>query len=268
MTTREARSALSLRIVPPGLYAGRSLVLLERSYLVYRRAWVPLLTGLVEPLLFLFSLGFGIGRLVADVEGVPYAQYVAPALLATAAMNGAVYDAVFGVFVKFKYAKTYDAVLATPAGPMDIALGEVTWSLLRGGLYSAGFTVVILALDLAGSAWALLMLPASLLVAAAFAAVGMAVTTFLRGWQDFDLVQLVIMPMFLFSATFYPVSVYPEAVRGLVQVMPLYQATTLMRDLNSGNVHWGLLWPVLYFLVLGAIGVVVAARRLGRLLLR
>jgi lipooligosaccharide transport system permease protein len=264
-------AGLLLRIVPPGLYAGRAHVLVERSYLVSRRGWMSVLSGFFEPLFFLFSLGYGLGQLVTTVEGpggsMPYAVFVAPALLAASAMNGAVFEATFNLFFKFKYAKTYDAVLATPLGPVDIALGEATWCLIRGGLYSAGFIAVMLGFGLISSPWALLALPACLLVALAFAAVGMAAATFMRSWQDFDLVQLAVMPLFLFSGTFYPLSVYPGWLQAVVQWTPLYHAIELMRALTTGHVGWGALANVAYFAVMVVVGVVVAARRIGKLLL-
>lgn len=262
---------LLLKVVPPGLYAGRSHALVERSYLVSRRAWLQVVSGFVEPLFFLFSLGYGLGQLVTTVEGpdgpMPYAVFVAPALLAASAMNGAVFEATFNLFFKFKYAKVYDAVLATPLGPVDIAVGEATWCLIRGGLYSGGFIVVMLGFGLIGSPWALLALPACLLVALGFAAVGMAAATFMRSWHDFDLVQLAVMPLFLFSTTFYPLSVYPGWLQAVVQCTPLYHAIELMRALTTGHVGWDEFGHVAYFLVMVVVGVAVAARRLGKLLL-
>lgn len=104
-------------------------------------------------------------------------------------------------------------------------------------------------------------------MAFAFAAVGMAATTFMRSWQDFDLVQLAVLPLFLFSTTFYPLSVYPGWLQTVVTWTPLYHAIELMRGLTLGVVDWGMLGHVAYFAVLAAVGTVVAARRLGKLLL-
>ncbi|MBP2334199.1 ABC transporter permease [Saccharothrix coeruleofusca] len=266
MVERPAGAGLLLRVVPPGLYAGRARVLVERAYLVNRRAWLSLVSGFFEPVFFLLSLGYGFGQLVSAVDGVPYPAYVAPALLAASAMNGAIFDATYNLFFKIKYARLYEAVLATPMGPVDIAVGEACWALLRGGLYSAGFLAVMLGFGLVWSPWAVLVLPACLLVALAFAAVGMAATTFMRSWQDFDLVQLLVLPLFLFSTTFYPLSVYPAWLRAVVQWTPLYHAIELTRALTTGHVGWGLLGHVGYFAVMAALGVAVAARRLGRLL--
>ncbi|HEY7597408.1 MAG TPA: ABC transporter permease [Actinophytocola sp.] len=267
------RVGLLLRVLPTGLYAGRARVLVERSLLVNRRAWLAVVSGFFEPVFYLFAMGVGFGKLVGDVTGpggepISYVAYVAPALLAASAMNGAVYDATFNIFFKFKYAKLYDAMLATPLGPLDVAIGEIAWALLRGALYAFGFLSVMLVMGLITSPWALLALPAALLIAFSFAAIGMACTTFMRSWQDFDLVQLALMPMFLFSTTFFPLAVYPGPVQVGVQCLPLYHAIEIMRSLCTGYVDVSLLGHLLYFLVMAAIGVLVASRRLGVLLLR
>ena len=263
-----------LRIVPPGLYAGRSRMLVERATLVQRRSWLLLVSGFFEPLFFLLALGTGLGAMIdgpiigRDGAALAYAAFIAPGLLAASAMNGAVYDATFNIFSKLRYSKLYDAVLATPLGPVDVALGEIAWALIRGGLYAAGFLTVMLGLGLITSAWALLALPAALLVAFAFAAVGMAATTYMRSWQDLDLVLLAVLPMFLFSTTFFPLSVYPRPVQLVVECTPLYHAIELMRALTTGAVDWALLGHVAYFVVMAGAGVVVASRRLATLLLR
>ena len=115
--------------------------------------------------------------------------------------------------------------------------------------------------------WAVLALPAALVIAFAFAAVGMAATSFMRSWQDFDLVTLVILPMFLFSTTFYPITVYPRWLQIVVECLPLYHAVELMRALTTGAVAWTALVHVAYFAVMAAIGLYFASRRPGKLLL-
>jgi lipooligosaccharide transport system permease protein len=267
------RAGFLLRVLPPGLYAGRARMLVVRSALASRSIWLAIVSGFFEPLFFLVAMGQGLGSLVGTVVGpagqqLSYAAFIAPGLLAASAMNGAVYDATFSFFIKLKYAKLYDAMLATPLGPVDIALGEIGWALLRGGMYSAGFLSVMLAAGLIFSPWAFLALPAALFVAFAFAAIGIAATSFMRSWQDFDLVQLVVLPMFLFSATFFPLSVYAPGVRWLVQAFPLYHAVALMRGLTTGVVGWPALGHLAYFVVMAALGLGVASRRLKILLLR
>ncbi|MDQ4009178.1 MAG: ABC transporter permease [Actinomycetota bacterium] len=267
------RFGLLLRVLPPGLYAGRSRAVILRSSIASRSVWLAIFSGFFEPLFFLVAMGQGLGSLVGVVAGpggqsLSYAAFIAPGLLAASAMNGAVYDATFGFFMKLKYAKLYDAMLATPLGPVDIAVGEIGWALIRGGMYATGFLTVMLALGLISSPWALLALPAALFVAFAFAALGMAATSFMRSWHDFDLVQLAVLPMFLFSATFFPLSVYPPALQWLVQAFPLYHAVTLMRGLTTGVVGASMLGHLAYFVVMAAFGTVLASRRLRLLLLR
>jgi lipooligosaccharide transport system permease protein len=251
---------------------GRAARMFERNVVVYRSSWFVLVSGLLEPLLYLGSVGVGFGKLVGtlpyDGHRVGYAQFVAPALLATSAMNGAIVDATFGVFHKLKHMKVYDAVLATPVGATDIAIGEVAWSLARGLIYALAFLVVAAAFGDIQSWWAVLALPASILIGLCFAGVGTAATTYMRSWQDFDLVQLAILPLFLFSATFYPLSTYPAGVRWGVEVTPLYHGVALLRQLTLGGLSWSILGHVAYLLALGVAGVVIAGRRLEQRLLR
>jgi lipooligosaccharide transport system permease protein len=231
-----------------------------------------LASGFFEPLFYLLSIGVGIGALVGTVSfaghPVDYKSFVAPALLATSAMNGAIFDSTFNIFFRLKYAKLYDATLATPMRSGDVALGEIGWALIRGGLYACAFMVIMLALGLVHSAWAVLAIPVALLISFAFAAAGMAATTFMRSWQDFEYITLTILPMFLFSATFYPLGVYPRPIQLIVDCTPLYQGIALVRGLTLGFVSPGLLWHVLYLAVMGAAGLAIAGTRISRLLLR
>ena len=264
-----------LRVVPTAVVSrpwralgGKgSLHLVERHARVGRHLWVMILSGIGEPLFYLLSIGVGLGQLVGTVGGVSYTAYVAPALLATSSMNGAIYDSTFNVFFLIKYAKTYDAALATPMRAPDVALGQVLWAVIRSALYAFAFTGVMLVMGLFHSYWAIGVLPAAVLTGFAFAAAGMACTTYMRSWQDFEFVQLAILPMFLFSTTFYPLSVYPRGIQYVVEVTPLYQSVDLLRGLVLGLVSPGLLWHVLYLAVLGLAGLLVAGRRIGRLLL-
>jgi lipooligosaccharide transport system permease protein len=260
------------RMLPMPAGAGMARILVERNIISYRHMWIAIVTGFAEPVFYLFSLGIGLGALVRVVttdngQSVPYAHFVAPALLAASAMNGAVFDSTFNVFFKLKFARLYDSVLATPLGPRDVAVGEIAWSLIRGALYAAAFLVVAWLVGAVHSWWALLALPAATFIGFAFSAVGMFATTFMRSWVDFDYVTLAIQPMFLFSATFFPLAVYPEAVQWFVQVTPLYHGVALERALMLGEVGPGLLVHVAYLTVLGLLGMVGAARRIEKLLL-
>jgi len=264
----------ALRITPLfGFGSRRALRMIERNLLVYKHGWLVLFSGFFEPLFYLVSIGFGLGRMVGEVPGpggqpISYALFVAPALLAASSMNGAITESTFNFFFKLNYDKTFASILTTPMSPGDISLGELGWALIRGALYTIGFLAVMVVFGLARSPLILLTLPGALLVGFAFAAVGMAATSFMRTWQDFDLIQLVILPMFLFSGTFFPLETLPEAARILVQLTPLYHGVDLLRQLTVGVVGPQTLVHVAYLVLMGLVGLAIVSRRLDKLLLK
>jgi len=262
----------ALRITP-AIFVGtrRAAHVVERNVYVYRRGWIFLVSGFFEPFFYLLSIGIGMSALVGPLhvgrELVAYPVYVAPGLLASSAMNGALFDSTFNLFHKLKFAHTYESVLSTPLSVADVATGETGWSLMRAGLYAFSFMCVMAALGYVGTGWAVLCYPEALVVAFAFSAVGMAVTTYLRSWQDFDMVMLAIVPMFLFSATFYPLTVYPSWLQVLVRLTPLYQGVALLRGTDLGIFDWAMVGHLAYLVVLGLVGLAATGRRLSALLL-
>ncbi len=250
---------------------GATGLIMQRNYLVYRKAWWVFLSGFLEPVLYLFSIGVGVGQLITGFvyhgHVIPYADFVAPGMLAASAMNGSLLDSTFNFFFKLKYSKTFDQMLATPLTTRDVARGELTWSLLRGGTYSLAFLLIMLALGLVHSWWAVLVLPAALLIGLAFGGAGMAVTTYMRSWQDFEWVTLATIPLFLFSATFFPLSAFPGWLQWVIEVTPLYRGVVLVRELTTGLVTWESAVSVVYLVAMGVAGLVVVARRLDKLLL-
>jgi lipooligosaccharide transport system permease protein len=233
--------------------------------------WLVVLSGFFEPVLYLLAIGVGVGGLVGGFElpdgsTVSYAAFVAPAMLAASAMNGAMTEATFNFFAKMKWVRLYDAMVATPLRPFEIAIGELGWALIRGSLYSVAFLGIMVVLDLTTIGWAVLALPASVLVGFAFGGLGMAISTLIRSWVDFDYVNVVQFGMFLFSATFVPIESYPVALRFLVEALPLYHAVELVRDITTGRLDWSTLGHVVYLAALAAVGIGVAARRLNRVL--
>ncbi len=263
---------MTTRITPLALLGGRHASrVLQRNIMVYRRQWIFIVSGFFEPLFYLLSIGIGLSTLVGpiDVNGtlVPYTAFVAPGLLASSAMNGAMLDSTFLVFFKLKIAKTYDAMLSTPLGVNDVALGELSWCVLRCALYSAAFLAIMAMLGYVVSPWAVLCWPAAILIGLAFASAGMAGTTYMRTWQDFDMVSLAFIPLFLFSATFYPITVYPGWLQAVVRCTPLYQGVVLVRAADLGIWSWTLLGHIGYLVVMVVAGVLVTRRRLGLLLL-
>jgi lipooligosaccharide transport system permease protein len=255
------------------IYAGNSRAVLGRGLLAAKtNNWVVVVSGFLEPVLYLLSFGVGLGSLVGSVTTstgahVPYAAYIAPALLAVSAMNGAIYDSTWNVFFKMNFAKLYEGMLATSIGPFDVALGEITYALLRGLLYALGFMTVmqIFGLNLAWTA--LLALPAVVLIAFGFASLGMGITSFMKTFQQMEWINFILLPMFIFSATFYPITVYPAAVQYVIEALPLWHAVELVRGLTTGDLSWGLLWHVLYFVVMIIVGLIFTTRRLRALFL-
>jgi lipooligosaccharide transport system permease protein len=255
------------------IYAGNSRSVLGRGLLATRTSnyWV-VLSGFFEPVLYLLSLGIGLGSLIGTVttstgQHVPYAAYIAPALLAVSAMNGAIYDSTWNVFFKMNYGKLYEGMLATSIGPFDVALGEIAFALLRGLLYAIGFMIVmqIFGLNLAWTA--LLALPAVVLIAFGFASLGMAITSYMKTFQQMDWINFVMLPMFIFSATFYPITVYPPVMQYIIEALPLWHGVELIRGLTTGDLSWGLLWHVLYFAVMITVGLIFTTKRLRALFL-
>jgi lipooligosaccharide transport system permease protein len=255
------------------LWAGNPGAVVQRGFLAARSSsWVVVLSGFFEPVFYLASMGLGLGALIGDVQtaqgvDVSYAAFIAPALLAVSAMNGAVYDSTWNVFFKLNYGKLYEGMLATSLGPLDVALGEILYALLRGLLYATGFMVIMQILGLNLAATAVLALPAVLLIAFGFASLGMAITSYMKTFQQMDWINFVMLPMFLFSATFYPITVYPEWVQGVVMALPLWHGVELIRGLTTGILHIGMLWHVLYYVGMIAVGLVFTTKRLRALFL-
>ncbi|HEY1828712.1 MAG TPA: ABC transporter permease [Acidimicrobiales bacterium] len=265
-------AVVALRITPLALIGGRHATrVLERNILVYRRQWIYLVSGFLEPLFYLFSIGVGLSHLVGPVRVsgrlIAYTSFVAPGLLAASAMNGAMIDATFQVFHKLKIAKTYDAMLATPLQVGDVATGELGWCVLRGTLYSAAFVCIMSGLGYIVSPWVVLCWPVAIITSFAFGSAAMSGTTYMRSWQDMDTVSLVFIPLFLFSGTFYPLTVFPGWLQAIVRCTPLYQSVALMRGADLGIFGWVLLGHLAYLLAMGIGGIVITRRRLGRLLL-
>ncbi len=254
--------------------SGNGRTVIERGFKVIRNQnWIIIVSGFFEPVFYLLAMGFGLGQLIGDVTGpggrpIPYAAFIAPALLATSAMNGAIYDSTWNVFFKLKFAKIYQAMLATSLGPLDVAFGEIFMALFRGFLYALGFTAVIAMLGLATSWWALAMIPVALLIALGFAALGMAVTSYFTTFQQMDWINIALLPMFMFSATLFPITVFPEPVQWFVMALPLWHGVELMRQLSVGHFEASTAVHLGYFVVMSAAGIAFTTRRLRALFLR
>ena len=279
MTATESFAPTRPTLPPPraggirALYAGNSRAVIGRGLLATRSSnWLIVVSGFFEPVFYLLSLGIGLGALVGSVstttgQPVSYAAFIAPALLAVSAMNGAIYDSTWNVFFKMQYSKLYEGMLATSLGPLDVALGEIFLALLRGAVYATGFLIVMQVLRLNLSWTAMLAIPAVLLIAFGFASLGMAITSYMKSFQQVDWVNFVLLPMFLFSATFYPLSVYPQGIQFVIQALPLWHGVELVRGLTTGALSFAMLGHVLYFVVMVVAGLIFTTRRLRALFL-
>jgi len=255
------------------LWAGNPHSVVQRGLIAARSSsWAVVLSGFFEPVFYLASMGIGLGALIGDVQTsagveVSYAAFIAPALLAVSAMNGAIYDSTWNVFFKLNYGKLYEGMLATSLGPLDVALGEIMYALLRGLLYASGFMVIMQFLGLNLSWTAILALPAVLLIAFGFASLGMAVTSYMKTFQQMDWINFVLLPMFLFSATLFPITIYPEWIQSVIMAFPLWHGVELIRGLTTGVLSPDTGWHILYFVVMIAVGLVFTTKRLRALFL-
>lgn len=256
------------------LYSRNALAVVARGLMAAKSStWLILVSGFFEPVLYLISMGVGLGPIVGTVPGpggqeISYAAYIAPALLAVSAMNGAVYDSTWNVFFKMNFARLYQGMLYTSLGPLDVAMGEIFLALLRGLLYATGFTAVMAVMGLITTPWAVLVVPASVLIAFGFASFGMGITSFMKTFQQMDWINFFMLPMFLFSATFYPITVYPPYIQWLIQAMPLWHGVELLRQISIGSFSPATAVHIVYYLVMIALGIMLTTGRLRKLFLK
>lgn len=251
---------------------GRAVKMVQRNLVVYRHTWMVIFSGFFEPLFYLVAVGYGLGRQVGTLpfngQDIPYQVFVAPGMLAASCLNGAITDGFFNPFFKLHIAKTYDGILATPMTVPDIALGEMFWAQIRGSLYSAGFLLIMLPLDLILSPWAILAFPAAMLVAGACSAGAMVLTATVKGFEAFDKVfNLIVFPLFLFSGTFFPIDVYPEPLQWFAHISPLYHGANLLRSLTTGLIQPDILTNIIYLVVMFLVCITYAMRQLERKLI-
>ena len=237
-------TVLGVRFGRPGAVASRrSLRFLEHNLLVFRRGWFNyLLAGISQPFLYLVAMGIGLGLYVNRngglPGGVPYLDYIAPALLVTQAMMAAAFESAWPIMAKIRWDKTYEAALNTPLETMDLLLGDLMWIAFRTTLLSVLFLAVIVALGAAASPLVVLAVPVAVLTALAFAAPIMAFTATQDGDGGLNAVfRFGITPLFLFSGTFFPIEKLPLFLQPVAWVTPLYHGVAAARALALGQVE-------------------------------
>jgi lipooligosaccharide transport system permease protein len=243
----------------------------EYWWMQYRRTWRgTVITSVINPVFYLGALGVGLGTLVNKTGGqslgVPYLDFVAPGMLAAAAMQLASQEASWPVVGSFKWTRQYFAMTATPLGTRDVVLGHQLWMLARVTATTAIYLMVIAAFGGVDSWWGILALPAAVLVGAAFTTPLAAYAATLEQELAFvPINRFVILPMFLFSGTFFPVTQLPPPLELLAYVTPLWHGVDLCRELTLGDIHpWRALGHVAYLLAFVVGGLIWAHKTYAR----
>ncbi|MGH2663282.1 MAG: ABC transporter permease [Actinomycetota bacterium] len=242
----------------------------QRNASIYRRTYkLNIIPNFFEPLLFLVAMGIGLGSYLGRLEGVPYIDYIAPGLVATAAMYGTSFEVTFNCFVKLQFGKVYDAVMSTPLTVEDIGLGELLWGTTRALLYGVVFLVIAAAFGVVHSPLALLSPVAIALIGMMFSVIGLAFTAVVPLIDYFTYYWTLFMtPMFLFSGIFFPLDRMPDWVQVAAWFMPLHHAVNVMRALTlTGDLRDALLaaaWIVVFTGLLFILPLNLLHRRLIR----
>lgn len=238
----------------------------------YRRTWQgSIYSGVLNPVLYLGAMGLGLGTLVdkhgtSSLGHVSYLAFLAPGLLAAAAMQTAMGESTYPVYGSVKWLKTYEAAIASPLRPADLFHGHLLFTAARLTMNSAVFLAVMAAFGSVRSAWAIAALPAAVLTGMAFASPIEAYTMTCKKETSFAMLfRFGIIPLFLFSGTFFPVSQLPAAVRPLAYATPLWHGVALCRELTLGGAQPGpAALHALYLIVVTVLGVAVGNRTYQR----
>lgn len=246
------------------------------SLKVWRRNWdvffktyqVNFLPPFIEPVLYLLAIGFGLGMFVGEIDGVPYVNYIAPALLAISMMNAAFFECTYSSYVRMHYQKTFDAMIATPVSLDDVITGELLWGATRSFIYSSVMLLVLIAFGVVDLPLSLFIIPFSFMAGLLFACIAMCFTAITPGIDALNYPSfLFITPMFLFSGTFFPLSVLPPTIQVLaIVVLPLTQLVIITRSLTLSSLSplflYSLTWIILMTALLFVLSLWLMRRRL------
>ena len=212
------------------------LGVLVREVMNFKTFWrTSTFSAIVQPLVYLLAFGFGFGSLVHRVGGVRYIEFVAVGTVATAVLFSSVFSGIFGTLVKWKYQRTYDALLAAPVGVGDVVTGESLWIGVRSGVYGAAPLVVAFFFGLEPTWGMLLVVPIGVLTGFGFAAAGVLIAAMVDSFDNTSYVQsLIITPMFLLAGTFFPIDQLPQWAQVASWANPLYHCVELVRHASFG----------------------------------
>jgi lipooligosaccharide transport system permease protein len=225
----------------------------QRNFDVFLKTIVSnFLPSLLEPILYLLALGLGLGVFIQSIEGVPYINFIAPALVAISVMNGSFFECTFGSFVRMYFQKTFDAIIATPVSVEEVIAGELVWGATRATINSTTVLAVIAAFGLISSPLFLLVPLLAFLGGLLFASIAMCFTAIAPNIDFFNFPSfLFVTPMFLLSGTFFPLSQLPLPVQTAAQIfLPLTHVVNIIRGLVLGRLESFLLLSLVWIAAL------------------
>lgn len=259
------RTPAAPRRPPIDISARGTWAMVQRNRDVYLKTWkTNFLPPLLEPLLYLLSMGYGVGALVQTIGGVSYAQFIAPAILAITMMQGAFFETTYNSFVRMYFQRTWDAVTATPTSIDDVLWGEIVWAATKSTINATLMALVIAAFGLLP--WATLPLVALVAFVAglAFGGIGLAVSALVRGIDGFSIaIYLFVTPMMLFSGTFFPLQQLPAAAQAVAKALPLTHTVEAVRALAMGD-PLAVPWTAVAYLLAAAVACPMGALLLMR----
>jgi lipooligosaccharide transport system permease protein len=231
---------------------------------------VNFLPSLLEPILYLVALGVGLGGFIQAVEGMPYINFIAPALVAISIMYGSFFECTYASFVRMYYQKTFDAIIATPVSVEEVIAGELLWGATRATINSTTVLIVIAAFGLVSSPLFLLLPLIAFLGGLMFASIAMCFTAIAPNIDFFNYPAfLFVTPMFLLSGTFFPLSQLPSAVQTVAQIfLPLTHVVNLTRGLVVGRIEVFLLLSLVWIAVVTLIFFVLSINLMKKRLIK
>jgi len=228
----------------------------RRNFEVFLRTWkVNFFPPFIEAFLYLFAIGIGIGTYVGVIDGIPYVNYIAPAILAIAVMNSAFFECTYGSYVRMYYQKSFDAMIATPLSIEDVIAGEILWGATRSVMYVSIMLPVLAAFGVISLPASLLAIPLAFLGGLMFAGIGMCFTAITPGIDTLNYPSfLFITPMTLFSGTFFPLALLPTALQyAALAVLPLTHIVAIMRMFTIPSFSWMLFLHLAWILLVTVI---------------
>lgn len=232
----------------------------------YRSNFIP---PLMEPILYLLAFGFGLGFFINQIDGVGYATFIAPALIAISMMNAAFFECTFASFVRMYYQKTFDAIIATPLNIDEVIMGELLWGATKSTIYTAIVLAVVAAFGLAVFPLALLVIPFSFLAGLLFGGLGMIFTAISPRIDTLSYpTSLYITPMLLISGTFFPISALPVAIQQFSYAfLPLVHVVDITREMTYGALSVNLLYSLIWIIAVTALVMIVSINMMRRRLI-